>query len=207
MDLMPLLHFDQHLAAAIAQHGPAIYAILFAIVFVEIGVVPMFFLPGDPLLFLCGAFCATGAINVWIVAPVLFVAAVGGSILSYLTGRAIGARVFVRDYRWLDKAALLRTHAFYENYGGLTFLISPFVAVEMTFARFLAAVTVGAAVWVVTLVVGGYWFGNVPIVLDHMGSIVLLGIGIGVGSLVVNGVYRYVRSRAEEARLHRDSGA
>ena len=219
MDLMPLLHFDQHLAAAIAQHGPAIYAILFAIVFVEIGVVPMFFLPGDPLLFLCGAFCATGAINVWIVAPVLFVATVGGSILSYLTGRAIGSRVFVRDYRWLDKAALLRTHAFYENYGGLTFLISPFVAVvrtfapfvggvvEMTFARFLAAVTVGAAVWVVTLVVGGYWFGNVPIVLDHMGSIVLLGIGIGVGSLVVNGVYRYVRSRAEEARLHRDSGA
>jgi len=144
MDLMQLLHvvlqFDQHLGDAIAQHGTAVYVILFAIIFVEIGVVPMFFLPGDPLLFLCGAFCATGAISIWIVAPVLFAATVAGSVESYMSGRAIGARMFTRDYRWLDKAAPLRTHAFYEHHGGVTFLLSPFIAVVRTFAPFVAGV-------------------------------------------------------------------
>ncbi len=211
MDLIQLLqlvlHFDQNLGSAIAQHGVAIYALLFAIIFVEIGVVPMFFLPGDPLLFLCGAFCATGAISIWIVLPVLFAATVTGSASSYLCGRALGQRVFKHDYRWLDKDALRRTHAFYENHGGLTFLLSPFIAVvrtfapfvggvaEMTFSRFLAAVVAGALIWVVTLVVGGYFFGNVPIVREHMSLIVLFGVGIGVGSLAVSGVYRFCRSR------------
>ena len=96
MDLMQLLqvvlHFDRHLGSAIAQHGTAIYVILFTIIVVEIGVVPMFFLPGDPLLFLCGAFCATGAISIWIVTPVLFAATVAGSVLSYWSGRAVGQR-------------------------------------------------------------------------------------------------------------------
>ena len=216
MDLMQLLHvvlhFDQHLGTAIAQHGTLVYAILFAIIFVEIGVVPMFFLPGDPLLFLCGAFCATGAISIWIVAPVLFAATVAGSALSYACGRALGTRVFTRDYRWLDKAALARTHGFYENHGGLTFLLSPFIAVvrtfapfvggvaQMTFARFMTAVVAGAAIWVATLVVGGYFFGNVPVIRDHMSEIVLLGVGVGVGSLVVSGLYRYARSRWAQRR-------
>src|SRR4051794_31451749 len=180
MDLMQLLqsvlHFDQHLGNAIAQHGTAIYVILFAIIFVEIGILPLFFLPGDPLIFLCGAYCATGAINVLIVAPLLFAATVLGSLLCYASGRALGTRVFTHDYRWLDKAALNRTHAFYENHGGLTFILSPFIAVvrtfapfvagvaQMTFARFVTAVTAGAAVWIVTLVGGGYYFGNVPII-------------------------------------------
>jgi membrane-associated protein len=211
MDLMQLLHivlhFDQNLGSAIAQHGTAVYAFLFAIIFVEIGIVPMFFLPGDPLLFLCGAFCATGAISIWIVVPVLFAATVAGSVSSYLCGRAVGQRVFNHDYRWLDKAALLRTRVFYENHGGLTFLLSPFIAVVRTFApfvggvaqmsavRFLTAVVAGAAIWVVTLVVGGYFFGNVPIIRDHMSAIVLSGVGIGVGSLAVSGVYRYCKSR------------
>ena len=120
----------------------------------------------------------------------------------------MGQRVFTHEYRWLDKAALLRTHAFYEDHGGLTFLLSPFIAVvrtfapfvggvaAMTFARFLSAVVAGAALWVMTLVVGGYYFGNVPIIRDHMSWIVLFGVGIGVGSLVVSGVYRFLKSRA-----------
>lgn len=203
-----VLHFDVHLRSAIAEHGTAIYAILFTIIFVEIGLIPLFFLPGDPLLFLCGAFCATGAISIWIVAPMLFAATVSGSVLSYWSGRLVGQRVFTHDFRWLDKAALLRTRAFYEDHGGLTFLLSPFIAVvrtfapfvggvtAMTFARFLSAVVAGAAIWVMTLVVGGYYFGNVPIVRDHMSSIVLFGIGIGVGSLVMSGVYRLIKSSA-----------
>lgn len=211
MDLMQLLqfvlHFEQHLGGAIAEHGTTVYAFLFAIIFVEIGVLPMFFLPGDPLLFLCGAFCATGAISIWIVVPVLFAATVAGSVSSYLCGRTIGQRVINHGYRWLDKDALRRTHAFYENHGGLTFLMSPFIAVvrtfapfvggvaQMTFTRFLRSVIAGAAIWVVTLVVGGYFFGNVPIIRDHMSVIVLSGVGIGVGSLAASGMYRYCKSR------------
>ena len=98
-------------------------------------------------------------------------------------------------------------NAFYENHGGLTFLMSPFIAVvrtfapfvggvaQMTFPRFLRAVIAGASIWVVTLVVGGYFFGNVPIIRDNMNVIVLSGVGIGVGSLVASGVYRYCKAR------------
>jgi membrane-associated protein len=212
MDLLQLLqfvlHFDRHLGSAIAQHGTAVYVILFTIIFVEIGIVPLFFLPGDSLLFISGAFCASGALSIWIVGPVLFAATALGSALCHWSGRAVGHRVFTRDYRWLDKAALLRTHAFYEKHGGLTFLLSPFIAVirtfapfvagvaAMTFARFLAAVVAGAAIWVVTLVIGGYYFGNVPIIHDHMNAIVLFGVGIGVGSLAIGGMYRFFKLRA-----------
>jgi membrane-associated protein len=205
--LQILVHADQNLGHLIAQHGAAVYALLFAIIFIEIGVVPMFFLPGDPLLFLCGAFCATGALSIWVVMPALLAATVAGSASSYLCGRVVGQQVFKRDYRWVDKDALRRTHAFYENHGGLTFLLSPFIGVVRTFApfvagvagmtvsRFLTAVVAGALIWVVTLVVGGYFFGNVPIVRDHMSAIVLSGVGIGVGSLAVGGIYRFCKSR------------
>ncbi|MEO8304389.1 MAG: VTT domain-containing protein [Betaproteobacteria bacterium] len=216
MDAMALLqfslHFDQHLGNAIAQHGTAIYVILFAIICIEIGVVPMFFLPGDPLLFLCGAYCATGAISVVIVVPVLFAATVVGSLLSYGSGIAVGTRVYSHDYRWLDKAALARTHAFYENHGRLTFLLSPFIAVvrtfapfvagvaRMTFARFVSAAMAGAAIWVATLVGGGYYFGNVPVIHDHMSAIVLFGMALGVGSLVVGSAWRHFKARRSRLR-------
>jgi len=207
-----LLHFDQNLGNAIAEHGTAIYVILFTIICIEIGVVPMFFLPGDPLLFLCGAYSATGAIDVLIVGAVLFAATVVGSLLSYGSGVVVGKRVFTRDYRWLDKAALLKTRDFYENHGRLTFLLSPFIAVvrtfapfiagvaRMTFAQFLTAATAGAAIWVVTLVGGGYYFGNVPVIHDHMTAIVLFGVAIGVGSLVLGSAWRSFKARRSRGR-------
>ena len=211
MDLMHLLqvalHFDSHLGGLIEQYGTAVYAMLFAIVFVEIAFLPLFFLPGDPLIFICGAFAATGALNVWLVIPVLFAATVGGSIVNYWIGRAIGEKVYTANYRWLDKNALRRAHAFYEVRGGLTFLLSPFIAVvrtfapfvggvaRMTFVRFVWFVVLGAAIWIVSLVMAGYLFGNVPFVRNHMSSIVLLGVGLGVGSLLVSGLWRLVHGR------------
>ncbi len=213
MDLMHVLqialHFDRHLGGLIAQYGLAVYAMLFAIVFVEIGFLPLFFLPGDPLIFICGAFAATGALNVWLVVPVLFAATVAGSIVCYLIGRAIGAKVYTADYRWLDKHALRQAHAFYEARGGLTFLLSPFIAVVrtfapfvagvagMTFARFASFVIAGAALWIVSLVACGYLFGNVPLVRDHMSSIMLLGIALGVGSLLASASWRLVKRRRQ----------
>jgi membrane-associated protein len=205
--LQVALHFDQHLGALIAQYGAAVYAMLFSIIFVEIAFLPLFFLPGDPLVFICGAFAATGALSVWLVAPVLFAATVAGSIVNYGIGRAIGEKVYTSRSRWIDRNALLKAHAFYEARGGLTFLASPFIAVvrtfapfvggvsRMTFARFVAFVVAGAALWVVSLVAAGYLFGNVPLVRDHMSSIVLLGVGLGVGSLLVSALWRFVMRR------------
>ncbi|MDR3426521.1 VTT domain-containing protein [Silvimonas sp.] len=201
------LHFDQHLGGLIAQYGTTVYVMLFAIVFCEIAFLPLFFLPGDPLLFICGAFCARGAIDIWVLIPLLFVATVAGSVVNYWIARGIGQRVLAREHRWLDRNALQKTHAFYEQRGGMTFLLSPFIAVirtlapfvgglsAMTFARFLWFVTLGAALWVGVLVVGGYFFGNVPLIRDHMSSIVLLGVALGVGALVVSSVWRLIKGR------------
>jgi membrane-associated protein len=201
------LHFDRHLESVVALYGMAIYVMLFAIVFFEIAFIPLFFLPGDPLLFICGALCAAGALNMMILIPLLFAAAVTGSIVSYWIGHFIGHKLYTTENKWLDKAALHKTRAFYEHHGGVTFLLSPFVAVvrtfaplvggvaEMNFAKFVLCVVLGAALWVVTLVPGGYFFGHIPIVRDHLSSLVLLGVGLGVGALVVSGTWRYFNSQ------------
>jgi len=202
-----ILHFDQNLGSLIAQHGAMVYAALFLIVFCEIGLLPLFFLPGDPLLFICGAFCATGVMKLWVLMPVLFVAAVLGSVLNYAIGRAVGQRVYAHDYRWLDRAALQKTHQFYESYGWITFILSPFIAVirtfapfvggvsSMTFSKFLVAVVAGAATWVVTLLLAGYWFGNIPLVHEHLGALVLLGLVLGLGALAIAGLLRTYHNR------------
>jgi membrane-associated protein len=211
MDWMQLLHavlhLDRNLGAVIAQYGLAVYVILFMIVFVEIGILPLFFLPGDPLLFVCGAFCANGAMDLGVVMLVLFVATVAGSCLNHRIGQAVGERVFTRDYRWLDKAALRKTHVFYERHRGLTFLLSPFIAVIRTFAPFVGGVAglsfarffpfaaAGAALWVLVLVPAGYLFGNVPVVREHLSSLVLLGMALGVGSLVLGAIWRLIERR------------
>lgn len=201
------LNFDRHLESIIALYGATVYVMLFAIVFSEIAFIPLFFLPGDPLLFVCGALCATGVMNVAILVPLLFVAAVAGSIVNYWIGRAIGQKLYTTDYKWVDKAALYKTRAFYEHHGGVTFLLSPYIAVvrtfapfvggiaKMEFARFVVCVVAGAALWVVSLVSGGYFFGTIPVIHDHLTSIVLLGVGLGVGALVFSGAWRYVNSR------------
>src|SRR4051812_45698463 len=171
-----VLHLDQQLDSAIAHLGPAVYVLIFAVVFWELAFIPLFFLPGDPLLFICGALCASGALNIRAVTPLLFTACLTGSLVSYQIGRAVGEKLSVTNYRWVDRTALERTHAFYERHGALTFLLSPFLAVVRTFApfvggiarmsfgKFAIAVVCGAALWVITLVPGGYVFGSIPLV-------------------------------------------
>lgn len=205
--LQILLHFDRYLDAVIANYGTMIYLLLFAIVFCETALAPLFFLPGNPLIFISGAFCATGHMNIWLVMAVLFSAVLAGSVANYRIGSVIGHKIFSGKHKWLDQASLLKTHAFYERYGGVTFLLSLFIPVvrtfaplvagvaEMTLTKFLLFVAAGAAVWVVTLVSGGYFFGNIPLIHDHLNSIMLLGIGGGVGALVVSGLWRVYRKR------------
>ena len=211
MNWMELLHtglnFDRHLESLIPLYGATVYVMLFAVVFSEIAFIPLFFLPGDPLLFVCGALCAAGAMNVALLVPLLFVAAVAGSVVNYWIGHAIGQKLYTTDHKWVDKAALYKTRAFYERHGGVTFLLSPYIAVvrtfapfvggiaEMKFARFVVCVVAGAALWVVSLVSGGYFFGTIPFIHDHLTSIVLLGLGIGIAALIVASAWRYINGR------------
>ena len=207
MDLMQffdmILHVDKTLGLLLSQYGVYIYAVLFAIVFCETGLVVLFFFPGDTLLFIAGAFCATGEMSYPILVLLLITAAVTGNTLNYWIGEAIGQRVFTHDYRWINKDALRRTHNFFEKHGGKTIILARFVPVVRTFAPFVAGVSdmtharfqlynfTGAVLWVVSLVTGGYFFGNLPWVRDHLTAIVLVGVGAAVVPLALGGLWKF----------------
>lgn len=202
-----MLHVDKYLGTFIAQYGTMVYAVLFAIVFCETGLVVLPFLPGDSLLFIAGAFCATGAMNEWVLMALLITAAVTGNTVNYWVGQAIGHKVFTHDYRWIDKDALRKTHAFYENHGGKTIILARFVPIVRTFAPFVAGVSemtfakfqlfnfVGAILWVVGLVAAGYFFGNIPLIRDHLNTIVLVGVGAAVVPLALGAIWKLLRRK------------
>ena len=200
-----ILHVDKYLGTFITDYGSLVYAVLFGIVFCETGLVVLPFLPGDTLLFIAGAFCAEGKISLAILIALLFAAAVLGNTVNYLIGRAIGQKVFTHNYRWLDQAALLRTHAFYEKHGGKTIVLSRFVPIVRTFAPFVAGVSemgfasfqlynlTGALAWVGGLSLAGYFFGNIPLIREHLSAIVLLGVAAAVVPLILGGVWKLSR--------------
>ena len=209
MDLMQLfdmiLHVDKTLGDLLATYGVYVYAVLFAIVFCETGLVVLFFFPGDTLLFIAGAFCATGEMSYPLLMLLLIIAAVTGNTLNYYIGGAIGHRVFTHNYRWLNKDAMQRTHDFFEKHGGKTIILARFVPVVRTFAPFVAGVSdmthtrfqmfniTGAVLWVAGLVTAGYFFGNIPVVRDHLTAIVLVGVGAAVVPLALGGIYKFGR--------------
>jgi membrane-associated protein len=200
-----LLHVDRTLGVLLREYGPYIYAVLFAIVFCETGLVVLFFFPGDTLLFIAGAFCATGQMSYPLLMLLLIVAAVTGNTLNFYIGSAIGHRVFTHDYRWINKDAMRRTHDFFEKHGGKTIILARFVPVVRTFAPFVAGISdmthtrfqmfnvTGAVAWVGLLVTGGYFFGNMPWVRDHLTAIVLIGVGAAVIPLALGGIYKFGR--------------
>lgn len=191
-----VLHLDKYLAALVQQYGVWIYAILFAIVFSETGFVVTPFLPGDSLLFVAGALAAVGGpggMNIGVLIAVLFAAAVLGNMLNYQIGRYLGPKVFQWEgSRFFNKAALQKTHAFYEVHGGKTLVISRFLPLLRTFAPFVAGIgamsygrftlfnTAGAALWVGSLTLAGYWFGNLPWIRQNLTAVILAIIGISL---------------------------
>ncbi|PYD86033.1 hypothetical protein DNF23_45930 [Pseudomonas syringae pv. pisi] len=209
MDLMHLfdmlLHVDKSLGALLAQYGTYVYLVLFAIVFCETGLVVLFFFPGDTLLFIAGAFCATGEMSYPLLTTLLVTAAVTGNTVNYFIGEAVGHRMFTHNYRWINKDALTRTHAFFEKHGGKTIILARFVPVVRTFAPFVAGVSdmthtrfqlynvAGALLWVVSLVTAGYFFGHVPIIKDHLTEIVLVGVSAAIVPLAIGGLYKLGR--------------
>ena len=197
-----LLHVDKSLGVLIQNYGTLVYVVLFAIVFCETGLVLLPFLPGDTLLFIGGAFCATGAMSFGMLVTLLVVAAVLGNTVNYWIGGFIGHKVFTRNYRFLDQDALRRTHAFYEHHGGKTIVLSRFIPVVRTFAPFVAGVSAmpfarfqfynvtGALLWVIGLVTAGYFFGNIPLIRDHLSTIVLIGVAAAVGPLLLGALWK-----------------
>ena len=197
-----ILHVDQHLELFVQSYGVWVYALLFAIVFIETGVVVMPFLPGDSLLFVAGAMCGIGLMDYAIVVPLLFVAAVLGNQSNYAIGRAIGPRVFQWDNsRWFNRRAFDQAHAFYEKYGGITIVAARFMPFVRTFAPFVAGVAqmtrrkftffdvTGGALWVGGIVTVGYFFGNIPWVKTHLDKIIWAMI-FGPGLVVLLGSWR-----------------
>ncbi|HOX66669.1 MAG TPA: DedA family protein [Burkholderiaceae bacterium] len=180
-----ILHVDVHLANFVQTYGAWVYALLFAIIFVETGVVVMPFLPGDSLLFVVGTLCGAGLMSLPLAIAVLLVAAILGDQTNYSIGRHFGPKVFQWEQsRFFNKAAFEQAHAFYEKYGGITVVLARFMPFVRTFAPFVAGVAamsrttftlynvVGALIWVVGLTVAGYVFGNLPFVKQHLDKII-----------------------------------
>lgn len=198
---MDFLHFftslDSHLGSLIAAHGNLIYVILFTIILSEIGLLPLFFLPGDPLIFITGSFCKLGALDLPAMMATLIAAAFIGNLISYKIGAGIGETLESRHYRWINRKALERTRTFYKKHGQTTLLVSPFIAIIRTFAPFLAGVgrmpmakymiaaNFGTSFWLVSLMLAGYFFGEIPFVRQHMASIILSGLGTGMACIAI----------------------
>lgn len=204
-----VLHLDTHLSLLIQQYGIWIYAILFVVIFSETGLVVFPFLPGDSLLFVAGALAAVGDMDVGVLMGVLTLAAVLGNSVNYAVGRYIGPRVFQwPDSRFFNRAALDKTHAFYEQHGGKTIVLSRFLPLFRTFAPFVAGVgamsvarftafnVAGGVLWVVSLVAAGYWLGNIPVIRNHLTLVVLAIVALSLVPAVVGWWRHRAASRA-----------
>ena len=197
-----VLRIDVHLTTFVQTYGTWVYALLFAIVFVETGIVVMPFLPGDSLLFVVGAMCGVGLMNLPLSIVLLWLAAVLGDQCNYSIGRYVGPRVFHWETsRWFNKKAFDQAHAFYEKYGGVTIIAARFMPFLRTFAPFVAGVAQmtrsrftfydisGGALWIGSVTIAGYLFGNVPWVKEHLDLIIWSAILLP-GLLVLIGAWR-----------------
>lgn len=203
------LHLDVHLAEFVAQYGVWVYAMLFAIIFIETGLVIWPFLPGDSLLFAAGALAATGVLDITLVSVLLITAAIAGDAVNYSIGRYVGPKVFTAHdsdsffHRLLNRDHLDKAHAFFEKYGGFAVVSGRFVPIVRTFVPFVAGAAAmtpstfvffnisGAIIWVGVCAGAGYVFGNVPIIKDNF-SLVAIGIVI-VSVLPI--VFEFIKHR------------
>jgi membrane-associated protein len=205
-----ILHLDKHLALLVQSYGVWVYAILFAIIFMETGFVVTPFLPGDSLLFVAGAVAAAGGMDPVLLSMVLIAAALCGDNVNYWVGRYLGPKVFQYEgSRWLKQENLDRTHAFMEKHGPKAIIIARFVPLvrtfvpfvcgigRLTYARFLGFSVLGALLWVGLLVPAGYFFGNLPIVRNNLTAVILLIVFLSI----LPGMVEYLKhKRAQSSR-------
>src|SRR6266498_1223649 len=209
--LTPLLQFvlhpDQQLGVLLHEYGTWVYAILFAVLFCETGLVVTPFLPGDSLLFVSGALWASAGMDVAVLIAVLVTAALCGDNCNYWIGRVVGTQLLRHAAgRWINPKALARTEAFYRRHGGKTVVIARFVPIVRTFApfvaglgrmayaRFLAFSVGGALLWVGLLASLGYWFGNITWVRANFGVVTIVIVAVSVTPLAIEFVRHRLRS-------------
>ena len=196
-----VLHVDRHIGAFVREYGIWVYALLFAIVFVETGLVIMPFLPGDSLLFVTGALCGAGYMSLPVALSVLLLAAVLGDQVNHHIGHRVGDAVWQWEGRWFNREAFEQAHRFYVRYGGITIILARFMPFVRTFAPFVAGVArmdrarftfynlLGALIWVGGLGMAGYWFGNLEWVQTHLSKIIW-GLIIVPGLIAMWGAWR-----------------
>lgn len=202
-----LLHLDRYLTIIIQKFGLWTYGLLFLTIFCETGLVVAPFLPGDSLIFVCGAFAAAGVFNVWALFILLSIAAILGDALNYQIGAHVGPSIFREEnVRFFNKKHLAETERFYEKHGQKTIVFARFMPVIRTFAPFVAGIgkmkywkfaaynIIGALLWVAIFVFGGYWFGNVPLVKENLNIAIIIIILTSFLPPIID----YLNHRAEE---------
>jgi membrane-associated protein len=180
-----ILHVDKYLEIFVKNNGTWVYVLLFAIIFVETGLVVMPFLPGDSLLFVVGAMCGIGLMSLPLSIGLLWLAAVLGNQTNYTIGHYFGPKVFKwEDSKFFNKKAFNQAHDFYEKYGGVTIVAARFMPFVRTFAPFVAGVAnmsrgkftlydiIGGLLWVASLVTLGFFFGNIAIVKENLDKVI-----------------------------------
>jgi membrane-associated protein len=202
------IHLDKYLAEVITTYGVWTYLLLFLIIFLETGLVVTPFLPGDSLIFAAGTFAGMGVLDIRLLYVLLAIAAVLGDTVNYWIGHTIGPRAFSGDVRFLKKEYLQKTHEFYEKHGGKTIILARFIPIIRTFAPFVAGIgamsyghfisynIIGGIAWVSLFVLGGYFFGGLPIVQNNFSLVVIAIILISV----MPGVYEFLKERGKSSK-------
>lgn len=199
------LHIDKYLGEIIRDYGTWTYIILFIVIFCETGLVVTPFLPGDSLLFAAGSFAALGALDPHLMFLLLAIAAILGDTVNYTIGHYFGPKVFSKNYRFLKKEHLDKTHQFYEKHGGKTIIIARFVPIVRTFAPFVAGVgsmtyskfitynVVGGVVWVAIFVYAGYFFGRLEFIQKNFSIVALAIIFISILPMI----FEFIKSKKQ----------
>lgn len=202
---------DRFLINIAQNYGVLIYLTLFAIFFSETGLVVMAFLPGDSLLFVAGAVAATGAMNPLVLMLVVILGAVLGNTLNFYIGRWLGRKIYDGSIPWIDQTALQKTHDFYQRHGGKTIVLARFIPIVRSFAPLVAGAAGmpvrsfelysigGAVLWIVSLVGGGYLFGNIPFIKDNLSLILIVGILAALGPVTLGALWHWWKRRRTAA--------
>lgn len=197
------IHLDKYLSTAIANYGVFVYILLFLIIFLETGLVVTPFLPGDSLLFAAGTFAAIGSLNIAMLFFLISLAAIIGDTVNYWIGNYVGKKAFTHHNGFFKKEYLIKTQKFYDEHGGKTIIIARFVPIirtfapfvagigKMNYARFLSYNIVGGISWAALFTLGGYYFGNIPVVKENFSLVILTIIALSL----VPPIIEYIKHR------------
>lgn len=209
-----IIHIDTHLVEIIQMFGGWSYGILFAIVFVETGLVIFPFLPGDSLLFASGALAAMGSFDLKWLLIIFLAASIIGDSVNYEIGKLIGTSIPKNS--WLSKVIseerIAVATAFFDKHGGKTIVFARFMPFIRTFAPFIAGASrmryrqflmynvIGAILWVFIFVIAGFFFGNIPFVSENFSVVIFAIIFISILPAVIGWIKTSIQAKKKERK-------